>query len=241
MSSIGDQYEDWFRSGNRDLRVFLDGRDLSDDQFTELLLTDQFLRHSHGEDHHVGHYVKQFERVAADLEMQTNLWLECFGYLEESGPLSKSQREDFVSALPDVIRAKVQEELSLDSHPKDPTGNNGAPVIPRYKVESEIGKGGFGVVYRAWDQQLERHVALKVIHSRESSEGLFAEARVIASLDDPGIVSVFDCGVSPCGRSFIVTSILDGQDLRDWTKNQTLNDWRPTCELIRKLCRSLHR
>ena len=71
--------------------------------------------------------------------------------------------------------------------------------IGRYRVERLLGRGGFGLVYLAHDDQLSRPVAVKVPHSRlilrpEDANAYLAEARTVASLDHPHIVPVFDVG-----------------------------------------------
>ena len=72
--------------------------------------------------------------------------------------------------------------------------------IGRYQVKSVLGKGGFGIVYLAHDEQLQRLVAIKVPHARlisrpEDAEAYLVEARTVAGLDHPSIVPVFDVRV----------------------------------------------
>ena len=71
--------------------------------------------------------------------------------------------------------------------------------IGRYRIEKVLGKGGFGIVYLAHDEQLNRRVAVKVPHAKliskpEDAEAYLAEARTVANLDHPGIVPVHDVG-----------------------------------------------
>lgn len=75
----------------------------------------------------------------------------------------------------------------------------GAILRGRYRLETEIGRGGMGVVYRATDLELLRQVAVKVvleIDSEDARQRLIREARSAASLNHPNIVSVYDVGVS---------------------------------------------
>src|SRR5580658_2885794 len=71
--------------------------------------------------------------------------------------------------------------------------------IGRFRVEKILGQGGFGLVYLAHDDQLQRLVAIKVPHrhrvaTAEVAEAHLAEARTVANLDHPHIVPVHDVG-----------------------------------------------
>jgi serine/threonine protein kinase len=93
----------------------------------------------------------------------------------------------------------------------------GAPSIPGYDILSELGRGGMGVVYRAWDVQLRRAVALKMLHpgrrpSAERLARLRAEAQALARLQHPHIVQVFTIGEH--NRSpFLVLELVEGGSL----------------------------
>src|SRR4051812_5936617 len=90
--------------------------------------------------------------------------------------------------------------------------------IGRYRIERVLGKGGFGLVYLAHDEQLNRLVAIKVPHARlvmqaDDAEGYLTEARTVASLDHPHIVPVFDVGSTEQFPCFVVSKYIDGIDL----------------------------
>ena len=76
----------------------------------------------------------------------------------------------------------------------------------RYSIEGEVGRGGLGVVYAALDSQLGRRVAIKVLDSTD-------EARVIANLEHPAIVPVYEAGTLPDGRAFYAMKLVDGMRL----------------------------
>lgn len=90
------------------------------------------------------------------------------------------------------------------------------PVPPsRYALREIIGQGGMGVVYRAYDEQLRRDVAIKVLDARAalnlaSSERLEREAAILAKLEHPGIVPVHDVGTLENGSAFYVMRLVRG-------------------------------
>jgi hypothetical protein len=92
--------------------------------------------------------------------------------------------------------------------------------IDRYLVERELGRGAFGVVFRARHAITGRAVALKVLHSRhvgdtELVERFFREARAAASTMSPHIVDVLDASVAADGAPFLALELLDGGDLEE--------------------------
>jgi len=81
----------------------------------------------------------------------------------------------------------------------------------RYELESEIGRGGLGVVYRAHDRQLDRCVALKILDS-----ALAGEAQLIARLEHPAIVPIYETGTLPDGRVFYAMKLITGARLDEY-------------------------
>jgi serine/threonine protein kinase/formylglycine-generating enzyme required for sulfatase activity len=91
--------------------------------------------------------------------------------------------------------------------------------LGRYRVTARLGAGGFGVVYKAHDDDLQRDVAIKVPHryriaTAADVEAYLAEARMLATLDHPGIVPVHDVGRTPGGICYVVSKFIAGEDLR---------------------------
>jgi tRNA A-37 threonylcarbamoyl transferase component Bud32 len=96
----------------------------------------------------------------------------------------------------------------------------GEVVADRYELEALLGHGGMSNVYRARDRLLERRVALKVLHERYAADEQFLErfrreARAVAQLSHPNIVTVIDRGEDEAGRQFIVFEYLEGPTLKD--------------------------
>ncbi|HEY0478524.1 MAG TPA: serine/threonine-protein kinase [Kofleriaceae bacterium] len=91
-------------------------------------------------------------------------------------------------------------------------------VIGSYRIVSELGKGGMGMVYRAEHVQLGRPAALKMLHAPLSSDAsivqrFFNEARAASAIDHPGIVEIYDFGTHRDGRAYIVMALLRGESL----------------------------
>ena len=91
-------------------------------------------------------------------------------------------------------------------------------IADRYELEELVGTGGMSSVYRAHDVMLERKVALKVLHPHfgddpEYVERFSREARAVAQLSHPHIVTVIDRGESD-GRRYIVFEYVDGDNLK---------------------------
>ena len=89
----------------------------------------------------------------------------------------------------------------------------------RYRINAEIGSGGMSTVYLAFDETLERPVAVKVLHSeisRDASalERFRREARTVAQLSHPNIVIVIDAGEDD-GRAYIVFEHIKGETLKE--------------------------
>jgi len=113
----------------------------------------------------------------------------------------------------------------------------------RYRIDELIAEGGFGRVYRGFDPELQRPVAIKIpkagrVASAEQADFLLEEARRVAKLRHPGIVAVHDVGRDD-GVCFIVTDLIDGTNLAEVIANK-----RPTpqdaARLVAQIAEHLH-
>src|SRR3954466_11979531 len=91
-------------------------------------------------------------------------------------------------------------------------------VIAGYRIEEVIGKGGMGVIYRAYQIALDREVALKVISPELADDPDFQarfqrESRIAASIKHPNVVTIYDAQEAD-GVLFLAMDLVEGTDLR---------------------------
>ena len=103
--------------------------------------------------------------------------------------------------------------------PNTPAGLHRPTHIGRYRIVEELGRGTFGAVYRCFDEELKRDVAIKLPHDAPGAtpgmvEEFLHEARVAARLRHPGIVSILDANRTEDGRGYIVFEYIAGQTLQ---------------------------
>jgi len=115
------------------------------------------------------------------------------------------------------------EDATVTMCPADGTPLKPGPV-PRvvegkYRIEQMLGRGGMGAVYRARDLRLDRLVALKVVRpelleDNDARRRFKREAQIVARLQHPGIVSIYDFGTIAGGGAYLVMELVRGEDLR---------------------------
>jgi hypothetical protein len=121
-----------------------------------------------------------------------------------------SSGRDLVSKLTDVVRLHERERKTVS--------------LPRYAPVSEIGRGGMGVVMKAWDRVLSRYVALKYVSVPEDPDALArfeSEARLAASLNHANITAIHDFGDAATDeekskgrvKPFLVMALIEGRTL----------------------------
>ena len=116
--------------------------------------------------------------------------------------------------------------------------------IGRFRVQKVLGTGGFGIVYLARDEQLNRAVAIKVPHSNrlarpEDAEPYLTEARTVASLEHPHIVPVYDVGSTAEHPFFVVSKYVQGTDLATRIRAHRLS-WQQATQLVATVADALH-
>jgi eukaryotic-like serine/threonine-protein kinase len=119
----------------------------------------------------------------------------------------------------------------------------GEVIGDRYELEELVGSGGMSSVFRAHDRLLERKVALKVLHEQYTRDEDYVErfrreARSVASLSHPNIVTVIDRGEHE-GRQYIVFEYVDGENLKHRIDREGALPVRDAVELVLQIGRAL--
>jgi serine/threonine protein kinase len=144
---------------------------------------------------------------------------ELAGFVD--GSLSAAERlwlETHLDECP-LCRAALGHLAALDAP-------GGPRTVARYRLDAELGRGGMGVVWRAWDPALEREVAVKLLHPELVDDLRFRqralrEARALARLQHPNVIAVHDVGEAD-GELFIATELIDGLPLDRWQRDQPI-------------------
>jgi phosphate binding protein len=128
-------------------------------------------------------------------------------------------------SLARLLKVAFVEDMEPSTLDRRAAGGAPEPLDPpgpsrRYEILEQIGGGGMGVVFKAFDRHLGRFLAIKILRERHCQNEavvrhFLAEARVGARLQHPGLVPVHDLGRFPDGRPFLTMKIVQGQTLAD--------------------------
>ncbi|GEP41720.1 serine/threonine-protein kinase [Brevifollis gellanilyticus] len=129
----------------------------------------------------------------------------------------------------------------IDCEP--PSVEEAARLFPQWQVRSLLGRGGMGAVYEMHQPELDRLVAVKLLPLEASRdehlvERFRREARTLARLRHPGIVALFESGVTSNGHLFFVMEHVDGSPLNHWTSKGRL-EVANAIEIVRQVCEAL--
>lgn len=145
-------------------------------------------------------------------------------------PRQKKAKQRVAQALFGEDSSDDGGEAEVD--PERSTGNGELDFdhIHRYQVQSMIGAGAMGRVYRAFDPQLARTLAIKVLHPDYSDEErararIVREAQALARLSHPNVIQVYDVGDSRAGF-FIAMEWVLGKTLREHVRESPADQWR---------------
>lgn len=125
-----------------------------------------------------------------------------------------------------------------------PTPEELAALLPQYRIESLLGHGGMGAVYKGTQAALDRPVAIKLLPAELAADADFIarfqrEARTLAKLQHSSIVAVYDFGQTSAGHLYFVMEYVDGTDLQHILKGPGLKP-EQAFVLIGQICEALH-
>lgn len=126
-----------------------------------------------------------------------------------SSPVATLDTLGFVGLERSHLRSAVYRRVFGD--------DTGPVLIGRYSILERIGSGARGVVFKAFDNQLDRLVALKVLSTRADHQAeLLREAKALARLSHPNVLPVYEVGRTEDGQVFLATEYVKGWTLRGW-------------------------
>ena len=141
------------------------------------------------------------------------------------------------------------DDSGVTTCPTDGSTMRPVPSVPRtvdnkYRLEQLLGRGGMGAVYRARDMRLDRFVALKVVRAEllgdpEARRRFRREAQIVARLQHPSIVAVYDYGTFPDGGAYLVMELVQGEDLRHVLQRQGRLDVAESLRIIEAVCAAI--
>ena len=244
-AELTEQFEALWDSGDSppDLVSFLEQHGPSaDDDVVAVVLLDQKRRWKTDSPLKVEDYLSVIPGLADHADIQLQLAVGEFQAQQESDtvPNIREFTERF-GEIRDLLHKRLSEltdeTLLYDSR-------TDCLRIGRYRLDQVLGEGAFGRVYLAFDEELERQVAVKVptakrLRNTDHAEQYLTEARTVASLDHPNIVPVHDVGRTPEGAIYVVSKFIEGRTLGDLMKQDRVGP-EQTANLLATIALALH-
>ncbi|MBL9007484.1 MAG: protein kinase, partial [Myxococcales bacterium] len=132
------------------------------------------------------------------------------------------------------LRSSLDASASVASVPTSSQTLSQGAMVGRYVVRRIVGSGGMGIVYAAHDPRLEREVALKILHPKLSSlagERVDREARIMARLAHPNVITIHDVGLFS-GRAYVAMELVIGETLGQKLRTSQPRSWRDVLSLF---------
>ncbi|MFH1303510.1 MAG: bifunctional serine/threonine-protein kinase/formylglycine-generating enzyme family protein [Planctomycetota bacterium] len=180
----------------------------------------------------ISEYLSRVEQQSRS-ELLVELVRLDYAYRSEQGETPSS--DDYVSLFPDYSEVLLTHVNEFSAVGRD--FSEAPPRIGDIEILEKVGFGAFGTVWRAWDLDLKRQVAVKLpsdkLQGKQQIELFLHEAQAAAKLHHPNIVPVYSSGQIN-GRGYIIFKYIKGQTLRGLLDKQT-----PTCEQAARICLAL--
>ena len=159
--------------------------------------------------------------------------------------LDDATLDDFVHArLPDDARARAEAHVDacadcsaivsvlaggrLDAEPSPSALLPKGTAVGRHVIVEPRGSGAMGVVYLAYDPELDRRVALKLLRPGGAPERMLREAQAMARVAHPNVVAIHDVG-RVGGAVYLAMEYVDGSTLREWCRPEAGRPWSEVC------------
>lgn len=244
LAVCGDQRVRWERGERVTLEVYLDCNQLlqaNDEVMIALVYGEFVLREESGESPPPDEYLLRFPHLASRLNRLFQL--------HDALSAVASDVEAFDSVQPSVLakvesgKLEITETARLRVHTKPENITEPIPdVIGKYRIISQLGRGGQASVYRAIHPTLNKDVVIKISSkplsfAPEDRDRLLTEGRILAELDHPNLARVYDVDFYE-GRAFLVMEFVRGQTLLQLAQQRKLPP-REAAEIITKVARAL--
>jgi serine/threonine protein kinase len=145
-----------------------------------------------------------------------------------------------------LTRIDSASQKTVSHEPVGSAMSNGPrPTIPEVELDKEIGRGGMGVVYSGRQTYLDRRVAVKLLLvNREAADDDYVrrfqrEAKILAGLSHPHIVSCYSAGVTAERQPYLVMEFIDGPNLKNWVAEHGPLAERDALRVVRELAQAL--
>jgi tetratricopeptide (TPR) repeat protein len=155
----------------------------------------------------------------------------------------RAQLEGLETASPSREAAAADATRPLRTPTPRPIPGGGLPRVGRYQILDRLGEGGMGAVYSALDPELDRRIAVKVLHAPGAGLGatlgqarLLREAQAMARLQHPNVIAVYDVGTVD-GSVFFAMEQVEGGTLRGWLTEP--RSWREVVAVFLQAGRGL--
>jgi hypothetical protein len=197
----------------------------------DLLCVDLARRLKGGEPARVESYLERYPHLAGQADAMLALLRVEFKHCQRQRPTPTIEEYcQRFAYLAERLRQSLADRPSGTDDSGTGVADTGSEMTPaadgslpsflgRYPITAKLGEGSFGVVYRAYDEELRQPVAIKEPHRRRIAssadvETFLAEAQIVATLDHPHIVPVYDVGRTGDGLCYVVSKFVEGSDLK---------------------------
>lgn len=184
---------------------------------------------------------QQLQRCLAIQKQQASASL--ISVLNKEGFLSQQQINDLwrQSANQQVIASQTNASQNTNYEQTSAKKSEYVPAFGRYKIICELGRGGMGRVYKVYDEELRREIALKMLllgtNDNDSDFQRFQrEARATANLNHPNIVRVYDIGIED-SHPYFTMDLISGGSLKERMKNLSV---RQSVDAMIKISDAIH-